>query len=196
MSHNACLSSPNTNPETAMTAGRMHDDEIDIDDALVSRLVAAQFPQWADLRLERVDSSGTDNAIYRLGHDMAVRLPRRPGATAQVEKEQQWLPRLAPLLPLAIPVPLGNGIPSDNYPWPWLSMAGSKAKTRPSSASPIQPKQRPTSRSSSRPCSASIRPTARRQARTTLAVAYHSHYETHSPARQSKISEASSISTR
>ncbi len=58
-----------------MSAGRMHLDEADIDAQLVSRLLAAQFPRWADLPVEPVHSAGTDNAIYRLGEDMAVRLP-------------------------------------------------------------------------------------------------------------------------
>ena len=62
--------------------GRMHADEVDTDPPLVSRLLADQFPQWAHLPIERFESSGTDNAIYRLGEDMAVRLPRIPGGTA------------------------------------------------------------------------------------------------------------------
>jgi aminoglycoside phosphotransferase (APT) family kinase protein len=97
----------------------MHADEVDIDVSLVRRLLAAQFPQWAGLPIEPVASAGTDNAIFRLGADMAVRLPRHPGATGQVEKERRWLPRLAPLLPLAIPVQLATGAPSDDYAWPW-----------------------------------------------------------------------------
>ncbi len=102
-----------------MPAGRMHADEIDIDASLVARLIAAQFPQWAALPIEPVDSAGTSNAIFRLGDDMAVRLPRRPGDTGQLEKERQWLPRLAPLLPLAIPVPLALGVPAEGYPIHW-----------------------------------------------------------------------------
>ncbi|MEU4537531.1 aminoglycoside phosphotransferase family protein [Streptosporangium sp. NPDC023825] len=86
---------------------------------LVRRLVAAQFPRWADLPVEPFDSSGTDNAIYRLGDDMAVRLPRRAGSAAQVEKDLRWLPRLAPLLPVPVPVPLGAGRPAEDYPLPW-----------------------------------------------------------------------------
>lgn len=97
----------------------MHADEIDIDVSLVGGLLAAQFPQWADLPIEPVRSAGTDNAIYRLGDDMAVRLPRIPGATAPLDKEQKWLPRLAPLLPLAVPVPLAKGTPGEGYPWSW-----------------------------------------------------------------------------
>lgn len=93
--------------------------EVEIDASLVRRLLAAQFPKWADLPLDPVDSAGTDNAIYRLGEDMAVRLPRVRRATGQVEKEHRWLPALAPHVPLAIPVPLGKGSPAEGYPWHW-----------------------------------------------------------------------------
>jgi aminoglycoside phosphotransferase (APT) family kinase protein len=102
-----------------MAAAKMHADEADIDAPLVRRLLAAQFPQWAGLPVERVASSGTDNAIYRLGANLAVRLPRISGALGQVEKDQRWLPRLAPRLPLAVPVPLGAGAPGEGYPWSW-----------------------------------------------------------------------------
>jgi aminoglycoside phosphotransferase (APT) family kinase protein len=97
----------------------MHSDEVDTDVSLVGRLLAAQFPQWADLPIEPVRSAGTDNALYRLGEDMVVRLPRIHWATGQVDKEQRWLPRLAPHLPLAIPVPLAMGAPAEGYPWHW-----------------------------------------------------------------------------
>jgi aminoglycoside phosphotransferase (APT) family kinase protein len=97
----------------------MHADEVDTDVSLVRRLVASQFPQWAELPIERVLPAGTDNAIYRLGTDMAVRLPRIQRATAALDKEVRWLPRLAPLLPLAVPVPLANGAPAEGYPWEW-----------------------------------------------------------------------------
>lgn len=97
----------------------MHPDEVDTDASLVRRLLAAQFPKWADLPIERVRSAGTDNAIYRLGDDLAVRLPRIEWATGQVEKEHRWLPRLAPHLPLAIPSPLAMGFPAEGYPWHW-----------------------------------------------------------------------------
>jgi aminoglycoside phosphotransferase (APT) family kinase protein len=102
-----------------MSAGKMHADEVDVDVSLVGRLLAAQFPQWADLSIEPVHSAGTDNAIYRVGSDMAVRLPRIEGATGQVDNEHRWLPRLAPHLPLAIPVPLAKGTPGEGYPWHW-----------------------------------------------------------------------------
>ena len=102
-----------------MCAGKMHADEADIDESLVGRLLAAQFPQWAGLSISPVHSAGTDNALYRLGEDMAVRMPRILGAAGQVEKEHRWLPRLAPLLPLAIPVPIAKGMPAEGYPWQW-----------------------------------------------------------------------------
>ena len=100
-------------------AVKMHAGEVDNDHSLASGLISTQFPQWAKLLIEPVRSAGTDNAIFRLGDDMAVRLPRTQGAVAQVDKEQQWLPRLAPFLPLAIPVPIAKGRPADKYPWDW-----------------------------------------------------------------------------
>jgi aminoglycoside phosphotransferase (APT) family kinase protein len=105
--------------EKIMSTGKMHADEVDINISLVSRLLAAQFPQWTNLPIEPVKSAGTDNAIYRLGDDMAVRLPRIQASAGQVDKEQRWLPSLAPLLPLAIPVPLAKGTPDEGYPWHW-----------------------------------------------------------------------------
>ncbi|HXW79740.1 MAG TPA: aminoglycoside phosphotransferase family protein [Acidimicrobiales bacterium] len=90
-----------------------------IDTSLVSRLVRDQFPHWAHQPVVAVPSAGTDHAIFRLGQDLAVRMPRLQRAADMASKEQQWLPRLAPLLPLAIPVPLGLGVPDDRFPYPW-----------------------------------------------------------------------------
>jgi aminoglycoside phosphotransferase (APT) family kinase protein len=100
-------------------AMRMHTDEIDSDPELVRRLLAAQFPRWADLPIERVDSSGTDNAMYRLGRELAVRLPRRPFAADGLRKEQHWSAVLAPQLPVEVPVPVAVGEPGDDFPFPW-----------------------------------------------------------------------------
>jgi aminoglycoside phosphotransferase (APT) family kinase protein len=102
-----------------MSSGKMHVDEINTDVSLVRRLMAAQFPRWAGLTITPVPSAGTDNALYRLGDDMVVRLPRIHWAVGQVDKEHRWLPRLAPLLPLAIPVPLARGRPGEDYPNYW-----------------------------------------------------------------------------
>jgi aminoglycoside phosphotransferase (APT) family kinase protein len=102
-----------------MTAGKMHPNEVHTDASLVRCLIAAQFPQWAHLSITPVDSAGTDNAIYRLGEDLAVRLPRIHWAVNQIDKEFRWLRYLAPSLPLAIPVPLVKGEPGQGYPWHW-----------------------------------------------------------------------------
>lgn len=97
---------------------KMHADEVDTDPELVRRLLAGQFPQWADLPIQPVPSSGTENALYRIGEDMVARLPRRKWGRT-LEKEQRWLPRLAPHLPLAVPLPLAVGVPADGYPFAW-----------------------------------------------------------------------------
>jgi aminoglycoside phosphotransferase (APT) family kinase protein len=102
-----------------MSANRIHADQIDTDELLVRRLVADQFPQWADLPVTAVPTSGTENAIYRLGDEMGVRLPYRAVKDDQLEKLERWLPRLAPHLPLSIPYPLARGAPSEEYPAAW-----------------------------------------------------------------------------
>jgi aminoglycoside phosphotransferase (APT) family kinase protein len=99
--------------------GKMHADELDIDIALVARLLAGQFPRWAELPIEPVEPAGTDNAVFRLGTDMAVRLPRTRSAADTPAHEFHWLPRLAPLLPLSIPVPIALGAPAEGYPCQW-----------------------------------------------------------------------------
>jgi aminoglycoside phosphotransferase (APT) family kinase protein len=97
----------------------MHADEVPTDASLVGRLIDAQFPQWADLPIEPVRERGTDNALYRLGEELVARLPRIQQATLALDKEYSWLPRLARLLPLAVPMPLAKGMPADGYPWEW-----------------------------------------------------------------------------
>ncbi|MEU5689115.1 aminoglycoside phosphotransferase family protein [Streptomyces venezuelae] len=102
-----------------MGTGKMHADEVDIDEALVRRLVAGQFPAWTGLSVERVDSAGTSNAMFRLGPDMVVRLPRLSGSAEDVEREHRWLRELAAALPVPVPAPLGLGGPGEGYPYPW-----------------------------------------------------------------------------
>jgi aminoglycoside phosphotransferase (APT) family kinase protein len=102
-----------------VVGSNMHGDESGIDVSLVGQLVAAQFPQWADLSIRPVKFGGWDNRTFHLGEDMAVRLPSSAGYALQVEKEHRWLPRLAPLLPLPIPIPLAMGAPANGYPWHW-----------------------------------------------------------------------------
>ncbi|MET8279934.1 aminoglycoside phosphotransferase family protein [Micromonospora sp. NPDC005174] len=99
-----------------------HSDEttarrIDVD--LVRRLVAEQFPRWADLPVRPVEVGGWDNRTFHLGDEMTVRLPSGEGYVLQVAKEQRWLPVLGRLLPLEIPVPLAQGRPGAGYPYSW-----------------------------------------------------------------------------
>ncbi|HVE62472.1 MAG TPA: aminoglycoside phosphotransferase family protein [Mycobacteriales bacterium] len=104
----------------AMSPPKMHTDEVEVDDFRVRSLINEQFPRWAHLPLRRLLSTGTDNAIFRLGADLGVRLPRIHWAVDQIGKEHEWLPRLAPHLPAAVPAPLGLGAPGHGYPYPWL----------------------------------------------------------------------------
>lgn len=90
-----------------------------INAALVSRLVSAQFPQWAELAIRPVEPSGWDNRTFRLGDALSARLPSAEWYALQVEKEQHWLPKLAPHLPLAIPAPVARGAAAFGYPWSW-----------------------------------------------------------------------------
>ncbi|HVX44595.1 MAG TPA: phosphotransferase, partial [Mycobacteriales bacterium] len=92
---------------------------IDITPELAARLVAAQFPHWADLPVTPVKLSGWDNATFRLGDEFSIRLPSGDGYDAQVAKEQEWLPKLASRLPVTIPQPVALGQPDENYPYPW-----------------------------------------------------------------------------
>lgn len=98
---------------------RMQEDEVEVDDTLVHRLLAMQMPHLADLPLVLVEPWGTDNAIWRLGADLVVRLPRIHWAVGQPELEAKWLPRLAAHLPIAVPDPIALGEPAHGYPYRW-----------------------------------------------------------------------------
>jgi aminoglycoside phosphotransferase (APT) family kinase protein len=93
--------------------------EVVIDVSLVTRLIAAQFPEWAHLPISVVANSGWDNRTFHLGEEMLVRMPSGEHYAKAVAKEQRWLPRLAPYLPRPIPQPLALGKPGPGYPWPW-----------------------------------------------------------------------------
>jgi aminoglycoside phosphotransferase (APT) family kinase protein len=97
----------------------MHEDELDIDDALVRRLLADQHPQWADLPLRRVPSGGTVNAIFRLGDELAIRVPLRLAQSDDVDVLERWLPEFARALPLAVPELVARGRPTDAFAAPW-----------------------------------------------------------------------------
>lgn len=92
---------------------------IKIDVSLVRDLIDAQFPQWSHLPITPVAFSGWDNRTFHLGTKMSVRLPSAEAYALQVDKEQQWLPNLAPHLPLDIPQPIAKGRPTSDYPWQW-----------------------------------------------------------------------------
>ncbi len=91
---------------------------VDIDVPLVRRLLA-QFPKWATLPVTATGVNGWDTVIFRLGTDLAVRLPRRELGAEHLSTEYRWLPVIAPHLPLPTPVPLRLGEPAEGYPWHW-----------------------------------------------------------------------------
>jgi aminoglycoside phosphotransferase (APT) family kinase protein len=97
----------------------MHDDEVEVDEELVRHLLATQMPDVADRPLMKIEPWGTDNAIWRLGDELVVRLPRIHWAATQPDHEAEWLPRLAPYLPCAIPEPVAIGEPDAGYPYRW-----------------------------------------------------------------------------
>ena len=102
-----------------MTSKKMHSDEVDIDAELVRRLLVTEFPRWSGLPVEVVHATGTVNAIYRLGDDMCVRLPRVQRWAGTLKNELQWLPKLAPRLSLRVPEPVAEGHPTRWYPFSW-----------------------------------------------------------------------------
>jgi aminoglycoside phosphotransferase (APT) family kinase protein len=95
------------------------DGRAGIDAQLVKRLIATQFPKWSDLPVTPVEPDGWDNRTYRLGEEMTVRLPTAASYALAVDKEDRWLPILAPSLPVAIPVPLAKGVSGEGYPFGW-----------------------------------------------------------------------------
>ncbi len=97
----------------------MHEDEVDVDEALVQALLADQLPDLVDLPLTIVEPWGTDHAVWRLGDELVVRLPRIRWAATQPAREATWLPRLAPHLPVAVPEPVALGEPAHGYPFGW-----------------------------------------------------------------------------
>jgi aminoglycoside phosphotransferase (APT) family kinase protein len=100
-------------------AGALHDDEIPINAGLVRALVERVMPHYADLPVRRLESSGSSNALFRLGDHLLVRLPRQPGGSATISKEARWLPVLQPLLPVAVPEVVAVCEPGCGYPERW-----------------------------------------------------------------------------
>jgi aminoglycoside phosphotransferase (APT) family kinase protein len=98
---------------------KMHDDEFVITAALVEALVADQFPAWRGFPLQAVESSGTVNALFRLGDELLVRLPRIESGVEGVEHEHRWLPEIARHIFVAVPEVRGLGRPCRQFPYPW-----------------------------------------------------------------------------
>ncbi len=97
----------------------MHADEVEVNEGVVCDLVADQFPEYSHMQLRVVEPWGTDNAIWRLGDELVVRLPRVHWATAQVDLEERWLPVLSEHLTVGVPDPIAVGQPGRGYPFPW-----------------------------------------------------------------------------
>jgi aminoglycoside phosphotransferase (APT) family kinase protein len=102
-----------------MVTGILHDDEIPIDTRLVRALVDRSMPDCRDLPVRRLDASGSSNALFRVGDNLLVRLPRQPGGSATIAKEARWLPFLGPSLPVQVPEIVAVFEPGCGYPEHW-----------------------------------------------------------------------------
>lgn len=119
----------------------LHDDEIPISLELVRRLVDSEFPQYADLSLSRLGASGSTNAVFRLGDELLVRLPRQPGNGAAIEQERRWTVELGPRLPVRVPQVLAVGRPAHGYGERW-SIVGWLPGVHPKACGPDEPPSR------------------------------------------------------
>ena len=103
----------------SVVSGALHHDELKIDLSLARALVDRAHPEFAALPLRRLESSGSSNALFRLGDDLLVRLPRQAGGSAVIDKEAVWLPMIAPILRVAVPEIVAVGEPGFGYPERW-----------------------------------------------------------------------------
>jgi aminoglycoside phosphotransferase (APT) family kinase protein len=92
--------------------------DVQVDSGLIEALLQEQHPDLSGRPLVDV-GEGWDNAVFRLGEDLAVRVPRRAASATLIEREQRWLPALSPRLPVPVPVPVRVGVPGCGYPWQW-----------------------------------------------------------------------------
>jgi aminoglycoside phosphotransferase (APT) family kinase protein len=97
----------------------MHENEIPLSDDAARRLIDSQLPQYAGRELRRLPPIGTDHHLFRVGDDLLARFPKIDWAADQAESDDTWLRRLAPHLPLEVPVPVAMGAPADDYPFRW-----------------------------------------------------------------------------
>jgi aminoglycoside phosphotransferase (APT) family kinase protein len=95
------------------------ENKLEVTAKTAALLINEQFPQFSHLPIRPVDHGGNDNRTFRLGDEMSIRLPSAEEYVRQVEKEQKWLPKIEPHLPLPIPQPIAMGMPSEGYPWNW-----------------------------------------------------------------------------
>ncbi|WP_338702672.1 aminoglycoside phosphotransferase family protein [Streptomyces sp. Q6] len=113
-----------------MAVRKLHQDEADIDEGLVRRLVDDAFPRWAGRPLRYVDSHGTQNVLFRLGDEHVIRLPRIRGAVSDLARELRWMPVLARRLPVPVPEPVAEGRPAHGFPGRGPCTAGCPARSR------------------------------------------------------------------
>jgi aminoglycoside phosphotransferase (APT) family kinase protein len=92
--------------------------ELRLGQDLVRALLLEQHPDLAGLELRDV-AGGWDNQQWRLGAELAVRLPRTERAPVLLRREQKWLPVLAERLTLPTPIPVRTGEPSDLFGHTW-----------------------------------------------------------------------------
>jgi aminoglycoside phosphotransferase (APT) family kinase protein len=93
--------------------------EVSIDEPLVRSLLTSQYPQFTGWPCYQV-GEGFDNALWRLGDELVVRIPRRQIAAELIANELRWLPEVAEHVTLLTPLPLLRGEPNERFAWPWL----------------------------------------------------------------------------
>lgn len=106
----------------------MHENELEIDENLVYTLLKHQCPEWANLPLKQILSSGTDNTLFRLGSEYIVRLPRIDWAAESIDKEYIWVPKISQFLQVPISKPIFKGHPDKTYPYSWLLTKWNKGR--------------------------------------------------------------------
>ena len=101
----------------------MHDDQLSVDIEVVRALIIDQFPRWRHEPLVPIQSDGTVNAIFRLGENLAVRMPLRPAdpdeAVRRLRADAARLAEISAVCPFPTPSPIAIGLPGDEYPMPW-----------------------------------------------------------------------------
>jgi len=101
----------------------MHADQVDVTSGIVATLIREQFPRWSGGTIRPLASTGTVNAIFRIGNDLAARFPLRPADPAEVlavlEREARASAELAQVSRFPVPEPVALGKPGAGYPMPW-----------------------------------------------------------------------------